>query len=90
MGQILKKAFTDKWTIIFGLITVLFFIAGFLCPPLAVVDSSVLMVGGEIWAFVFLHNITVIIYRTIELGGHTAFKYKDAEVKVEVQKKEEM
>lgn len=63
---------------LFGSIGILMLIGGFICPPLGVIDNSVLTGVGEIFAFAALGAVIKAID-----NGHTAkIKHNDTEIEI--------
>lgn len=62
-------------------------IAGFICPPLATIDGSVLIGTGELFAFAALGSV----YKAIDNGGEASINKGDVSlnIKGKKEKKEE-
>ena len=83
MKEILKEAWlTNIWMRILSISSILLIIAGFICPPLAVISGSVLTAVGELEAL----GVLWIVLRAIEKG--TAASFKKGDVEVDIKEKE--
>lgn len=82
MGKILKDAlkvgWASKWTRGLTIVAVILIIIGFLCPPLAVIDGSVFIGVGEIFAFAALCNVSY----AIERGYDAKIRKGDTEIEL--------
>ena len=71
MGKVLQKIkmciVGNFWFHIFAIFSMVLITASFLCPPLAVIDSSVLAAVGEVFAFAALWTLIKAMD-----DGHTA------------------
>lgn len=71
MGKVFKKIkmciVGNFWFHIFAIFSMILITASFLCPPLAVVDASILAAVGEIFAFAALWTLIKAMDE-----GHTA------------------
>lgn len=80
MGKILQKIkmciVSNVWFHIFSIFSMVLIAAAFLCPPMAVIDASVLAAVGEIFAFAALWTVIKALDE-----GHTAtITHKDTTV----------
>lgn len=80
MGKVaerLKKCLVSNfWFHIFATFSIILLTAAFLCPPMAVIDASVLAAVGEIFAFAALWAVIKALDE-----GHTAtITHKDTTV----------
>lgn len=67
MKEIIKEnLFHNLWFFIFSGIAIAMLIAAFLCPPLAVIDASVLYATAEIFAFAALGTVIKAIDKGID------------------------
>ena len=83
MRKILKEAWlTNIWMRILSISSILLIIAGFICPPLAVISGSVLTAVGELEAL----GVLWIVLRAVEKG--TAASFKKGDVEVDIKEKE--
>lgn len=79
MGEILKTAVDHNYAFwICLLVSVSLLIAGFLCPPLAVIDNSVIIAVGELIGFGGLYALI----KAIDKGTATTFKHKNTEISI--------
>ena len=84
MKEILKEAWlTNIWMRILSISSLLLIIAGFICPPLAIISGSVLTAVGELEAL----GVLWIVLRAVEKGTGASFKKGDVEV--DIKEKEE-
>ena len=85
MKEILKETWESNiWMRILTISSILLIIAGFLCPPLAVISGSVLTAVGELEAL----GVLWIIFHAIEKGIGASFKKGDVEVDIKENEKE--
>lgn len=88
MSEFIKKTGNnvvhDIWFWIFSIFALGLLIAGFLCPPLAVIDGSVLIGCGEIFGFATLGTII----KAIESGASAELSKGDTHFKIEKKKDE--
>ena len=83
MRKILKETWlTNIWMRILSISSLLLIIAGFICPPLAVISGSVLTAVGELEAL----GVLWIVLRAVEKG--TAASFKKGDVEVDIKEKE--
>lgn len=73
----------DIWLRILTITAILLIVGSFLCPPLGVVDSSVLLASGELFAFGALWELK----NAVKSGANTKIRVKELEM--EIKKKEE-
>lgn len=66
---------------IYSFISIILIFASFVLPPTGVIDNSVLMAVGEIFAFATLSKITDII-KSIQDGKSVTLKHKDTELTI--------
>ena len=79
MKEILKEAWlTNIWLRILSISSLLLIIAGFICPPLAIISGSVLTAVGELEAL----GVLWIVLRAVEKGTGASFKKGDVEVDI--------
>ena len=84
MKEILKVTWESNiWMRILTISSLLLIIAGFICPPLAVISGSVLTAVGELEAL----GVLWIVLRAVEKG--TAASFKKGDVEVDIKEKEE-
>ena len=84
MRKILKETWESNiWLRILSISSILLIIAGFICPPLAVISGSVLTAVGELEAL----GVLWIVLRAVEKG--TAASFKKGDVEVDIKEKEE-
>lgn len=69
----------DIWFWIFSLFAIGLLIGGFLCPPLSVIDGSVLIACGEIFAFAVLGTVV----KAINNGASAELSKGDTHLKIE-------
>ena len=85
MKEILKVTWlTNIWMRILSISSILLIIAGFICPPLAVISGSVLTAVGELEAL----GVLWIVLRAVEKGTAASFKKGDVEVDIKDNKQE--
>ena len=85
MRKILKETWlTNIWMRILSISSILLIIAGFICPPLAVISGSVLTAVGELEAL----GVLWIVLRAVEKGTAASFKKGDVEVDIKDNKQE--
>ena len=73
------------WFHIFAIFSMVLITASFLCPPLAVIDSSVLAAVGEVFAFAALWTLIKAMDE-----GHTAtITNKDITLTIDKEEEEE-
>ena len=83
MRKILKETWESNiWLRILTISSILLIIAGFICPPLAVISGSVLTAVGELEAL----GVLWIVMRAVEKG--TAASFKKGDVEVDIKEKE--
>ena len=79
MRKILKETWESNiWMRILTISSLLLIIAGFICPPLAVISGSVLTAVGELEAL----GVLWIVLRAVEKGTGASFKKGDVEVDI--------
>ena len=79
MRKILKETWESNiWLRILSISSILLIIAGFICPPLAVISGSVLTAVGELEAL----GVLWIVLRAVEKGTAASFKKGDVEVDI--------
>lgn len=79
MGKILKREWeSNVWLRILTISSIILIIAGFLCPPLAVISGSVLTAVGELEGL----GVLWILLRAVEKGIGASFKKGDVEVDI--------
>ena len=79
MRKILKETWESNiWMRILTISSILLIIAGFICPPLAVISGSVLTAVGELEAL----GVLWIVLRAVEKGTGASFKKGDVEVDI--------
>ena len=84
MRKILKETWESNiWMRILTISSILLIVAGFICPPLAVISGSVLTAVGELEAL----GVLWIVLRAVENGTGASFKKGDVEV--DIKEKEE-
>ena len=85
MRKILKETWESNiWLRILTISSILLIIAGFICPPLAVISGSVLTAVGELEAL----GVLWIVLRAVEKGTAASFKKGDVEVDIKDNKQE--
>ena len=85
MRKILKATWESNiWMRILTISSILLIIAGFICPPLAVISGSVLTAVGELEAL----GVLWIVMRAVEKGTAASFKKGDVEVDIKDNKQE--
>ena len=85
MKEILKVTWESNiWMRILSISSILLIIAGFICPPLAVISGSVLTAVGELEAL----GVLWIVLRAVEKGTAASFKKGDVEVDIKDNKQE--
>lgn len=84
--QKIKKCIVGNfWFHIFAIFSMVLITASFLCPPLAVIDSSVLAAVGEVFAFAALWTLIKAMDE-----GHTAtITNKDITLTIDKEEEEE-
>ena len=84
MRKILKETWESNiWLRILSISSIILIIAGFICPPLAVISGSVLTAVGELEAL----GVLWIVLRAVEKG--TAASFKKGDVEVDIKEKED-
>ena len=79
MRKILKETWESNiWMRILTISSIILIIAGFICPPLAVISGSVLTAVGELEAL----GVLWIVLRAVEKGTGASFKKGDVEVAI--------
>ena len=79
MRKILKETWeSNVWLRILTISSIILIIAGFICPPLAVISGSVLTAVGELEAL----GVLWIVLRAVEKGTAASFKKGDVEVDI--------
>ena len=82
--QKIKKCIVGNfWFHIFALFSMVLITASFICPPLAVIDSSVLAAVGEVFAFAALWTLIKAMDE-----GHTA-TITNKDITLTIDKEEE-
>jgi hypothetical protein len=72
-----KIKHVDKYIFFICLaVSILLFIAGFLCPPMGIIDGSVLTAGGILFGFAAL----AVAGQNLALGKDVTIKKGDTEV----------
>ena len=85
MRKILKETWESNiWMRILTISSIILIIAGFICPPLAVISGSVLTAVGELEAL----GVLWIVLRAVEKGTAASFKKGDVEVEFKDNEKE--
>ena len=85
MKKILKETWESNiWMRILSISSILLIIAGFICPPLAVISGSVLTAVGELEVL----GVLWIVLRAVEKGTAASFKKGDVEVEFKDNEKE--
>ena len=85
MRKILKETWESNiWLRILSISSIILIIAGFICPPLAVISGSVLTAVGELEAL----GVLWIVLRAVEKGTAASFKKGDVEVEFKDNEKE--
>lgn len=83
MSELIKRTgnnvIHDAWFWVFSILSIGLLIAGFLCPPLAVIDGSVLIGCGEIFAFAVLGTVI----KAINEGASAELSKGDTHFKIE-------
>ena len=75
----MKKRHADKYIFIVCLaMSIILFIGGFFCPPMGVIDGSVLTAGGILLGFATL----AVAGQNLANGKDVIFKKDDIEIKV--------
>lgn len=69
---------SSLWLKVFSILSIGLIIGGFLCPPLAVIDGSVLIATGELFAFAALFEVS----KAIDNGLTARLRHGDTEVSV--------
>ena len=84
--QKIKKCIVGNfWFHIFSLFSMVLITASFICPPLAVIDGSVLAAVGEVFAFAALWTLIKAMD-----DGHTAtLTHNDTTLTIEKEEEEE-
>ena len=86
MRKILKETWESNiWLRILSISSILLIIAGFICPPLAVISGSVLTAVGELEAL----GVLWIVLRAVEKGTGASFKKGDVEVDIKEKEDKE-
>lgn len=76
----MDKEHVDKYIFYICLaISIILFIGGFFCPPMGVIDGSVLTAGGVLFGFAAL----AVVGQNLALGKDVVFKKGDVEVKID-------
>ena len=84
MRKILKREWeSNVWLRILTISSIILIIAGFICPPLAVISGSVLTAVGELEGL----GVLWIVLRAVEKG--TAASFKKGDVEVDIKEKED-
>ena len=79
MRKILKREWeSNVWLRILTISSIILIIAGFICPPLAVISGSVLTAVGELEGL----GVLWIVLRAVEKGTGASFKKGDVEVDI--------
>lgn len=83
MSEFLKKTGNnvvhDKWFWLFSLFTIILLLIGFFTPPYFIIDSSVLIACGEIFAFAVLGTVV----KAINDGASAELSKGDTHLKIE-------
>ena len=75
----MKKPHADKYLFIVCLsLAAVMFIGGFFCPPMGVIDGSVLKAGGILLGFAAL----AVAGQNLANGKEVTFNHGDTEVKI--------
>lgn len=76
------KGVADKWIYLICLgISVGLYIGGFFCPPMGVIDGSVLKASGILFGFASL----AVVAQAIHNGKYITFSKGDTEIEVGVE-----
>lgn len=79
MKEIIKETLLHNlWFYVFSAIAIAMLIAAFLCPPLAVIDASVLYATAEIFAFAALGTVI----KAIDKGIDARLKHGNTSIQV--------
>jgi small neutral amino acid transporter SnatA (MarC family) len=74
-----KQYHADKYIFIFCLIVaILLFVGGFFCPPMGVIDGSVLKAGGILLGFAALG----VAGQNLANGKDVTFNHGETEIKI--------
>ena len=85
MRKILKETWESNiWLRILTISSIILIIAGFICPPLAIISGSVLTAVGELEAL----GVLWIVLRAVEKGTAASFKKGDVEVDIKANERE--
>lgn len=85
MRKILKREWeSNVWLRILTISSIILIIAGFICPPLAVISGSVLTAVGELEGL----GVLWILMRAVEKGTGASFKKGDVEVDIKEKEDE--
>ncbi len=86
MGEIIKKAVDHNWAFWICLgVSILLILGGALTPPPFVIDSSIFIATGEMFAFAGLW----VLWRAIEKGVDAKVRKGDTEIQIENPDKKE-
>lgn len=64
---------------IFGAVAIILMIAGFILPPLGVIDNSVLLAAGELFGFAALASVN----KAIDKGLDATVTHNNTSIKIE-------
>lgn len=81
MRQLFKKKTIPFWLCL--TISISLLVGGFFCPPMGVIDGSILTAAGILFAFAVLGHIPIIV----ELAGHA--KITSGETTIEIDRENE-
>lgn len=79
MGEIIKKSWhEDIWLKILTVTSIIFIAIGIFCPPLGIVDNSVIISVGELAGFGALFQVA----KAIDVGYDAKIKTKQIELEI--------
>lgn len=79
MGELIKKTIQSSiWIKIFSIAAILLILGGFFTPPMAVIDGSIIIATGELFAFAALWAFI----HALDNGKDAKIKHKDIEITV--------
>ena len=88
MGKVLQKIkmciVGNFWFHIFAIFSMVLIAASFICPPLAVIDSSVLAAVGEVFAFAALWTLIKAMDE-----GQATITHNDTTLTIDKEEEEE-
>ena len=86
MAEILKNTWRNNlWLKILTISSIILIFTGLLCPPLGIVDNSVIVSVGELAGFGALFQVT----KAIDVGYDTKVKIKQIELEINNKLEEE-